>query len=188
MVKILAVFAGMLLAMPAPPLKDRLPSVYCSQAATGAWSVQKFKPLIRQGGGTVFAEMTFAASGLYEFRMRRFDADAETVYSYKFDGSGKLVGLMGSVLVKGPVIALPGDTEPPASTDWLAEADLMPGPDWKIPAHHVLYSRDKDRIDKPESADRFITRFDTAPVYQTVQAVPCASLLKEAKELNATQE
>jgi hypothetical protein len=72
--------------------------------------------------------------------------------------------------------------------DWLGEAELTPGSDGKIPPHHVSYSRDKDRIDKPESADVYVGRFNDAPVYSTIQAVPCAAMLKEAEKMNATQE
>jgi hypothetical protein len=72
--------------------------------------------------------------------------------------------------------------------DWLGEADLLPGTDGKIPLHHVLYSREKDRIDKPENADKYVGRFDQAPVYWTIENVPCAAMLKEAEKMNATQE
>jgi hypothetical protein len=72
--------------------------------------------------------------------------------------------------------------------DWLGEADLLPGADGKIPPHHVLYSREKDRIDKPENADKYVGRFDQAPIYSTIQNVPCAAMLKEAEKMNATQE
>ena len=72
--------------------------------------------------------------------------------------------------------------------DWLGEADLSPGTDGKIPPHHVLYSREKDRIDKPENADAYVARFNDAPIYLTIQSVPCAAMLKEAEEMNATQE
>ena len=44
--------------------------------------------------------------------------------------------------------------------DWLGEAELTPGRDGKIPPHHVLYSREKDRIDKPENADAYVGRLD----------------------------
>ena len=72
--------------------------------------------------------------------------------------------------------------------DWLGEADLSPSADGKIPPHHVFYSREKDRIDKPENAEKYVGRFDDAPVYRTVQSVPCAAMLKEAEKMNATQE
>lgn len=72
--------------------------------------------------------------------------------------------------------------------DWLGEAELTPGADGKIPLHHVLYSREKDRIDKPDDADKYIGQFDAAPVYKTVAAVPCAARMKEAEKMNATQE
>ena len=120
--------------------------------------------------------------------MRRFDADSELVYEYRFDGAGKLIGLHGSVSVKtiGPTI--PGETEAPVFAPWVAEAELTPGDDGKIPAHHVRYSREKDRIDKPDDADKYIGQFDSAPIYKTIQSVPCAAMMQEAEKMNATQE
>ena len=51
-----------------------------------------------------------------------------------------------------------------------------------------MYSREKDRIDKPENADEYVGRFDDAPVFWTIQNVPCAAMLKQAEKMNATQE
>ena len=163
-------------------------AVYCTQGANGEWSLHQFKPLIEVQGGTVFAEMTFAGSVLEEVRLRRFYADSELAFDYTFDGSGRLIGLHGSVTVK----SVPPQGADPAFVvelaDWLGEADLLPGSDGKIPPHHVLYSREKDRIDKPENADAYVARFNDAPIYLTIQSVPCAAMLKEAEEMNATQE
>jgi hypothetical protein len=163
-------------------------AVYCTQGANGEWSLHRFKPLIAVQGGTVFAEMTFDGSVLEEVRLRRFYADSELAFDYTFDPSGRLKGLHGSVTVKS--VAPPG-VDPAFAVelaDWLGEADLSPGADGKIPPHHVLYSREKDRIDKPENADKYIARFEDAPVYRTIQNVPCAAMLKEAEKMNATQE
>jgi hypothetical protein len=164
-------------------------AVYCTQGANGDWSLHRFKPLIAVKGGTVFAEMSFDGSVLEEVRLRRFYADSELAFDYTFDASGRLAGLHGSVTVK---------SVPPAGTvapgpgfelaDWLGEADLLPGGDGKIPPHHIFYSREKDRIDKPENADTYVGRFNQAPVFMTIQSVPCAAMLKEAEKMNATQE
>jgi hypothetical protein len=51
-----------------------------------------------------------------------------------------------------------------------------------------LYTREKDRIEKPDDADKYVGRFDDAPLYMTIQSVPCAAMLKEAEKMNATQE
>jgi hypothetical protein len=163
-------------------------AVYCWQGAKGEWSLHQFKPLIHVGGGTTFAEMSFAGGALEEVRVRRFFADSELAFDYMFDGAGKLVGLKGSVSVRTIGPTLPGETEPPLFADWVGEADLLPGSDGKIPLHHVLYSREKDRIDKPDDADKYIGQFNEAPVYQTIQTVPCAARLKEAEKMNAEQQ
>jgi len=163
-------------------------AVYCTQEANGSWSLHRFKPLIRVEGGTVFAEMTFEGSVLAEFRLRRFYADSELAFDYMFDASGRLTGLRGSVQVKS--------VPPPGAAsglgfelaDWLGEADLLPGGDGRIPPHHVFYSREKDRIDKPYGAEKYVGQFDAAPVYLTIQSVPCGAMLKEAEKMNATQE
>jgi hypothetical protein len=164
------------------------PSVYCWQGPKGEWSLQRFKPLIKVGGGTVFAEMTFEGGALTEVRLRRFYDDSELAFDYTFDGAGKLAGLKGSVSVRTVGPTIPGETEPPVFADWLGEADLTPGSDGKIPQHHVLYSREKDRIDKPDDADKYVGRFFEAPVYATVASVPCGARLKEAEKMNATQQ
>ena len=163
-------------------------AVYCTQSANGEWSLHRFKPLIAVQGGTVFAEMTFEGSVLEEVRLRRFYADSELAFDYMFDASGRLTGLHGSVQVK----SVPPPGADPAFAvelaDWLGEAELTPGSDGKIPSHHVFYSREKDKIDKPENADVYVGRFNAAPVFLTIQSVPCAAMLKEAEKMNATEE
>jgi hypothetical protein len=167
-----------------PPAK----AVYCTQGANGQWTLHRFKPLIRVQGGTVFAEMRFDGPMLEEVRLRHFSVDSELAFVYTFDASGKLVGLHGGVTVKS--VAPPG-ADPAMSVDladWLGEADLTPGSDGKIPLHHVKYSRENDRIDEPIGAEKYVGQFDDAPVYRTIQSVPCAAMLKEAEKMNATQE
>jgi hypothetical protein len=176
-------------ASPVGPAKEPAgKAVYCWQGTKGDWSLQRFKPLIKVQGGTVFAEMTFDGTALREVRVRRFTAESELALLYTFDGAGRLMGLKGSVSVKTVGPTIPGETERPLFADWVGEAELTPGEDGKIPAHHVLYSREKDRIDKPDDADKYIGQFDSAPVYKTIQSVPCAAMLKEAEKMNATQE
>jgi hypothetical protein len=163
-------------------------AVYCTQGANGSWSLHRFKPLIKVQGGTVFAELMFDGAVLQEVRLRRFYGDSELAFEYTFDALGRLVALHGMVQVKS---APPPGADPGTAlelADWLGEADLLPGSDGKIPPHHVMYSREKDRIDKPEGAERYVGRFDEAPVYRTIENVPCAALLKEAEKMNATQE
>ncbi|MDP9051617.1 MAG: hypothetical protein M3O31_13000 [Acidobacteriota bacterium] len=163
-------------------------AVYCTQGAKGDWGLHKFKPLIKVQGGTVFTEMTFDGQVLEEVRLRRFYTDSELAFDYIFDASGQLRALRGSVQVKS--VPPPGADPAFAAemADWLAEADLTPGTDNKIPAHHILYTREKDKIDKPDNADSYVGRFNEAPVYRTIQTVPCAAMLKEAEKMNATQE
>jgi hypothetical protein len=163
-------------------------AVYCWQGANGQWSLQRFKPLIDVKGGTVFAELTFAASVLEEVRVRKFYADSELSFDYMFDVTGKLKEIKGSVQVKTVAPKMTGDAEPMQIPDWLGEAMLTPGADGKIPPHHVFYSREKDHIEKPDDADKYIAWFNSAPVYRTISEVPCAARMKEAREMNATQE
>jgi hypothetical protein len=141
----------------------------------GVGALQHFKPLIKVGGGTVFAEMTFAGGALAEVKVRRFAADSELAFDYMFDGAGMLTELKGSVTVHSTGPTIPGETEPPVFADWLGEAELTPGSDGKIPLHHVMYSREKDRIEKPDDADKYVGQFNDAPVYATIQR-PCRVL------------
>jgi hypothetical protein len=189
-VKFVAACAMVLLASSTMLAKDPAakPAVYCTQGTDGQWSLHRFKPLIRVHGGTVFAEMTFAGSVLEKVRLRRFNPDAELAFEYSFDGSGKLIALHGAIQVKS--VPPPG-ADPAFSVDladWLGQADLTPGSDGKIPLHHVMYSRENDRIDEPNGAEKYIDRFDSAPVYSTIQSVPCGTMLKQAEMMNATQE
>jgi hypothetical protein len=163
-------------------------AAYCMQGADGAWRLQQFKPLIRAQGGTVFAEMWFAGSALAEVKVRRFSGDSELALDYTFDGAGRLTGLRGSVRVKTTPLASGSSGEKMLFADWVGEAELTPAADGRIPAHHVMYHRETDKIDKPDDADRYIAQFDAAPVYRTAQSVPCGAMLKEAEKMNAAQE
>jgi hypothetical protein len=181
--------AMMLASSPVVLAKDTAAKpVYCIQGPSGGWSLNRFKPLIKVEGGTVFTEMTFEGGVLAEVRLRRFYADSELVFEYSFDVSGKLDGLKGSVQVRSTPPAGMPVTEPLELADWLGEAELLPGSDGKIPPHHVLYSREKDRIEKPDNADTYVGRFNDAPIFWTSKTVPCAAMLKEAEKMNATQE
>ncbi len=180
--------AMVLASSPMVLAKDTAKPIYCTQDANGEWSLHRFKPLIQVNGGTVFAELTYEGNVLEEVKLRRFYKDSELAFDYSFDAMGRLTDLRGSVQVRSvpPLGADPSFAVELA--DWLAEAELTPGSDGKIPPHHVLYSREKDKIDKPDNADVYIGRFNDAPVYRTIQAVPCAAMLKEAEKMNATQE
>jgi hypothetical protein len=186
---VIGLVVTMLAAAPMGMAKDPAAKpVYCTQGPKGEWSLQRFKPLIAVQGGTVFAELTFAGGLLEEVKLRRFFADSELAFDYTFDGAGRLTELKGSVSVQSTGPALPGDTEPPLFANWLGEAELTPGSDGRIPPHHVMFSREKDRIEKPDDADKYVGRFDDAPIYKTVAAVPCAARMQEAVRMNATQE
>jgi len=163
-------------------------AVYCIQAANDTWSLNQFKPLINVHGGTVFAEMAFKGSTLQELRLRRFFPGSELAFEYTFDSSGRLSALHGVVTVKS--VPPPGAIVPPGFVldDWLGDADLMPGRDGKIPPHRVLYTRDNDHIEKPFDAEKYVVRFNDAPVFWTIQTVPCAAMMKEAERMYATQE
>jgi hypothetical protein len=146
--------------------------VFCVPRPEG-WHLQRFKPLIDPRGKTVFAEMSLAGSLLLEVRLRRFAEKTETTFDYKFDESGQLNSLMGSVRVFGA---------------WDAEANLYPDADGTVPPYHVKYLRNNEPVSKPEDAVDYVGLLDAVPIYRTVQAVPCASMLKEAEKMNATQE
>jgi hypothetical protein len=179
----------MLLASSSMLAKDpKAKPVYCTQGTNGEWSLQEFKPLINVLGGTVFSEMVFEGSVLQEIRLRRFFAGSELAFDYTFDASGRLTALHGTVQVRS--VPPPGAIVPPGFVlaDWLGDADLMPDSDGKIPPHRVFYTREKDRIEKPYDADKYVGRFNDAPVYRTIQSVPCAAMLKEAEKIDATQE
>ena len=173
------------------PAKDPMKAVYCVRDAGGSWSLSRFKPLIDVRQGTVFAELLL--DGAAEAKLRRFYPDSELTFDYTFDASGRLAKLWGSVQVRSapPAGVTVTATEPLELADWVGEADLSPGSDGKIPAHHVLYSRENDRIDKPDKAEAYVGRFEQAPVYRTQETVPCAAKWKEFREAekkNATQE
>jgi hypothetical protein len=188
--KMAAVMGCMLLGAAASTAlaKDGARAVYCTQGASGSWSLHRFKPLIKVQGGTVFAEMMFDGAVLEELRLRRFYADSELEFEYTFDGTGRLAVMRGIATVKSVPPAGSDAATALELADWVGEADLTPGGDGKIPPHHVMYSREKDRIDKPDGAEKYVGRFDDAPVYRTIANVPCAALMKEAEKMNATQE
>jgi hypothetical protein len=148
-------------------------AVYCWQEAKGEWSLHRFKPLINPQGRTVFAEMSFEGSALGEVRLRRFYPNTEVVFDYKFDPTGKLNGLKGTVSVFG---------------EWAAEANLFPNEDGTVPPYRVSYSQGGNRVQKPENAADYIGRLDEVPIYRTVQNVPCAAMMKEAEKMNASRE
>jgi hypothetical protein len=173
MAKILAIgcvaFAA-LVARAEKPTQVKL--VFCVPGSQG-WSVQRFKPLIDPRAKTEFAEMSMAGPLLLEFKLRRFSEKVETVFDYKFDDSGRLNSLLGSVTVFGA---------------WVAEANLIPNADGSVLPHRVTYRRNDQPVPKPDDAADYLGLLDRVPIYRTVQAVPCAAMLKEAEKMNATQE
>ena len=160
-------------ALAAPLVRAEKPAVvkvvFCVPGSRG-WIVQRFKPLIDPRAKTEFAEMSMAGPLLLEFRLRRFTEKAETTFDYKFDDRGRLNALQGSVTVFGA---------------WVAEANLIPDADGTVPVHRVTYRRDDQPVRKPEDAADYIGLLDAVPIYRTVQAVPCAAMLKEAEKMNA---
>jgi hypothetical protein len=150
----------------------QLKMVFCVPASNG-WSLQRFKPLIDPRARTVFAEMSLAGPLLLEFKLRRFSERAETAFDYRFDSAGRLNALLGSVTVFGA---------------WVGEANLIPDAGGNLPPYHVKYRRDDQPIPKPDDAADYVGSLDAAPIYLTVQALPCAAMLKQAEKMNATKE
>jgi hypothetical protein len=151
-------------------------AVYCTQAADGGWSLQRFRPLINPVAKTVFTEMSFTGPVLEAVRLRQFHAGYEVVFEYKFDATGKLNALLGSVEAwEGP---------------WVAEANLYPEADGTLGPIHVKYyrSQQRDQISRPEDAQRYTGELSKVPIYRTIESLPCGGLLKEAEKMNATQE
>jgi hypothetical protein len=147
-------------------------TVFCVRDAR-SWSLQRFKPLIDPRASTAFAEMSMAGPRLLEFKLRRFSEKTEATFDYKFDAGGQLNALMGSVTVFG---------------SWVGEANLFPDADGTVPPYHVKYRREGQPIPRPDDATDYIASLDAVPIYRTVQALPCAAMLKEAEKMNATQE
>jgi hypothetical protein len=155
--------------------KRKTKAVYCTQAVNGAWTLQRFEPLINPKAGTVFTELSFAGTVLEAARLRRFYPDREVVFDYKFDGEGRLTAVLGSVDLWG---------------QWLGEADLTPGTSGTAGDVRVKYYRAKSRdlINRPDDAETYAAELSRAPIYRTIESLPCGSSLHEAEKMNATQE
>jgi len=147
--------------------------VFCVPGPQGSWSLQSFKPLIDPRAKTAFAEMSLVGPLLLEFRLRRFSPESEVTFDYKFDATGRLNALEGSVKVFG---------------SWEGEANMLPDADGSVPPFQVLYRRNNDRISRPQDAARYLPLLNDPPIYRTAQAVPCAAKLQGAERVNATQE
>ncbi len=93
----------------------------------------------------------------------------------KCDSLGRLTSLLSDVEMWG---------------QWLAEADLYPETDGTVGPVKVKYysSRNRDRIQRPEDSQEYEVELSKVPVYMTIRSLPCASMLKEAEKMNATQE
>ncbi len=164
------------LALAVPAIRAERPTqvklLFCVPGSQG-WRLQRFKPLIDPRGKTVFAEMSLAGPLLLEVRLRRFAEKTETTFDYKFDAGGGLNSLQGSVSVFG---------------GWVGEANLFPSAEGTVSPRRVTYRRNDQPVPKPEDAADYVGLLDAVPIYRTVQAVPCAAMLKEAEKMNATQE
>jgi hypothetical protein len=152
--------------------KRKTKAVYCTQSVNGAWTLQQFQPLINPKAGTVFTELSFAGTVLEAARLRRFYPDREVVFDYKFDGEGRLTAVLGSVDLWG---------------QWLGEADLTPGTVGDV---RVKYYRaeSRDLINRPVDAETYAAELSSAPIYRTIESLPCGGSLHEAEKMNATQE
>ena len=150
-------------------------AVYCVRASHGEWSLQRWRPLINPRSDMVFTQMSFTGAVLDAVRLRRFHPDYEVVFEYRFNSLGKLTGLMGSVELWG---------------QWTAEANLYPEKDGTVgPVEAKYYSpRNRDHVARPEDSREYEAELSKAPVYMTIQSLPCGSMLQEAEKMNATQE
>jgi hypothetical protein len=155
--------------------KRKIKAVYCTRSINGAWSLQRFQPLINPRAGAVFAELSFAGPVLEEVRLRQFHPDHEVVFEYKFDSAGKLTALLGSVEMWG---------------QWLGEANLYPEADDTVESFHVKYykSATHDLISHPDDAEAYTAELSKVPIYRTIESLPCGGSLQEAEKMNATQE
>jgi hypothetical protein len=155
------------------PKTDR--SYFCVTSTGGAWALQAYPPLIDLNRQTVFLQAIYDGPRLELIRIRRYNPAYELVFEYKFDQAGKLGALHGMLRKWG---------------DWLAEADLFPAADGKVPPPRVRYSGGygRDNMTEPEDGPNYTPAFLQVPVYRTIQEIPCAGLLKEMEKKNATQE
>src|SRR5258708_38240844 len=108
---------ALLFTYPVFPAQRRAKAVYCLRSSSGEWNLQRLRPLINPRAGTVFAQMSFTGSVLETVRLRQFHPNREVAFEYRFDGLGRLTGLLGDVEMWG---------------QWLAEADLYPETDGTV--------------------------------------------------------
>jgi len=155
--------------------KKKPGSLYCVQAKDELWHAQLFQPLINAQRAMVFAEIEFAAKRVDEVRLRRFFPGYDVEFDYKFDDKGKLNEMTGSVAV---------------SRDWVGESNLYPDADGKINNLEVKYYRPgtDERVVRPEGAERYTADLSKAPIYRTVESLPCAGSAEFAEKMNATQK
>jgi hypothetical protein len=155
--------------------KRKTKAVYCIRSVNGAWTLQEFQPLINPKAGTVFTELSFAGKVLEAARLRWFYPDREVVFDYKYDREGRLTAVLGSVDMWG---------------QWLGEADLTPGTSGTVENVQVKYYRAESRnlINRPDDAETYSAELGSAPIYRTIESLPCGDSLHEAEKMNATQE
>ena len=157
------------------PANRKAKAVYCVDSADGKWRLERWRPLINPHSHTVFAEISFLGDEVDEVRLRSFYPDHEVLFEYKFDPTGKLIRLFGSVDMWG---------------SWLAEANLYPESDGTVGKVDAKFyaTKDRNRIARPEGSNEYEAELGKVPVYRTIESIPCGSRLKEAEKMNATQE
>jgi hypothetical protein len=149
-------------------------SRFCIPEGSG-WVVQPYAPLVDTKKGTEIEQAIYTGSLLSHVLMKSYNDQYELMYDYRFDGRGRLVQLRAYLERWG---------------QWLAEADLYPDASGLIPAPDVHYrlSQFGGIVPDPKDGANETKVFLTAPVYWSVAQIPCAVLLREAENTNATQE
>src|SRR5258708_34938686 len=108
--------------------------------------------------------MSFTGTVLETVRLRQFHPNGEVAFEYRFDGLGRLTGLLGDVEMWG---------------QWLAEADLYPETDGTVGPVQVKYysSRNRDRIQRPEESQADEVEVKKVQVDMTSRSLSSASML-----------
>jgi len=153
-------------------MKDH--SRYCIPNGTG-WIVQTYAPLVDTHQGTKIIQAIYSGPMLTHVLVKTYNDRYELMYDYRLGEDGKLAALHGYLQRWG---------------HWLAEADLYPDPDGLVPRPEVTYRKHAGGgvIVDPDDGPRYVSVFQTVPVYRTAAEMPCAILLSEAEKMNATQK
>jgi len=121
------------------------------------------------------AELRFEGERLESAKVRRLYPDYEADFEYRFDASGRLTALEGSVEVWGK---------------WIGRKDLLPGEDGSAPAGRMRFygtETDEERPE-PERAGNYAGALERYPVYRKTEELPCGGELKEAVRMNAASK